>query len=123
MGSTSANRCFACPSRECFTRIYTDDLDYDEVACKKHVEDLAKEAAVKVGERGRRHDSRAMLQREPRPKGHLHWSGPEGCLARRINRTGSVTSDRGRLERAHNRCGLCWRALTLAEARRERGAA
>jgi len=32
--------CFMCNSRRCFTRIYTKDLEFDEVACDKHIHDL-----------------------------------------------------------------------------------
>lgn len=38
------NQCKFCASRSCYTRIVTPDLSYDEVACRRHVHELEKDA-------------------------------------------------------------------------------
>ena len=41
------DECLICGSRRCHTRIYTDDLTYDEVACSKHISMLEKNADIR----------------------------------------------------------------------------
>lgn len=34
------DECFKCSKRKCRTRIVTNDLKYDELACDEHIRDL-----------------------------------------------------------------------------------
>ena len=43
------DQCLFCKSRSCYTKIYTDDFRYDEVACDKHVHDLEKHSDKVLG--------------------------------------------------------------------------
>lgn len=38
----SKRRCAFCPSRACYERVVTQDMLFDELACRKHVSDLHK---------------------------------------------------------------------------------
>jgi hypothetical protein len=36
----TGSKCLFCVSRKCYTRIYTLNLGYDELACDKHIKEL-----------------------------------------------------------------------------------
>lgn len=42
-------RCRFCSSRKCCTRICTDDLGFDEVACHRHIKELERLADGTLG--------------------------------------------------------------------------
>lgn len=46
---TTGNQCLFCNSRQCHTRIYTDNMGYDEVACSKHIKELEHHADETLG--------------------------------------------------------------------------
>lgn len=45
----TGNQCLFCRSRQCHTRIHTDNLGYDEVACIRHVKELEQHADETLG--------------------------------------------------------------------------
>lgn len=45
---TRRNQCLMCPSVKCYTRIYSLDGEYDEIACAKHVRALEKDYDSKM---------------------------------------------------------------------------
>ena len=63
MGNKRADECFKCTSRRCFTRIKTPydswgmpgGVVFDEIACRKHVDDLEKHADEVLGDAWRHH--------------------------------------------------------------------
>ncbi len=62
-----ADECFACSRRRCNFRIYTDDLRFDEVACRDHQQALEVHADKTLGHALRRHlTSSSTLRRGPR---------------------------------------------------------
>lgn len=50
-----SDECFACSSRKCCFHIYTDEGDFDEVACGIHTRALEVHADAVLGDRVRMH--------------------------------------------------------------------
>jgi hypothetical protein len=40
MATKRRDECIACTSRSCYERVWTDDGSYDEVSCRRHINDL-----------------------------------------------------------------------------------
>jgi hypothetical protein len=40
------NECLFCRSRFCYERVVSKDMEYDEVACTKHVKELHKHSDI-----------------------------------------------------------------------------
>ena len=73
----TSGQCLFCGSRKCYTRIYTRNLGYDEVACDRHIKELEAHADETLGSPGtlRMHLSSTGTQR----RGHvdeLEWKDP-----------------------------------------------
>ena len=49
---STGGKCLFCGSRQCYTRIYTRNLGYDEVACDKHVKELERHSDETLGAPG-----------------------------------------------------------------------
>lgn len=47
------NQCLFCGSRNCHLRIYTEDLQFDEVACYRHISQLEEHSDNVLGAPGK----------------------------------------------------------------------
>ena len=56
------DQCFACSRVVCKVRIWTEEGDFDEVACPAHVRDLESFADAILGERPRWHSTSSERQ-------------------------------------------------------------
>lgn len=52
MVRSTGGKCLFCGSRKCYTRIYTRNLGYDEVACDKHIKELERHSDETLGAPG-----------------------------------------------------------------------
>lgn len=48
----TSGKCLFCNSHKCYTRIYTKNLGYDELACDKHIKQLEAHADETLGSPG-----------------------------------------------------------------------
>jgi hypothetical protein len=71
------DKCFTCPSRSCYLRIYSPNGSFDEVACREHESALRERVAQLNDETVIAEESEFKLKRAPKAKMARVWYPPE----------------------------------------------